>query len=77
MEVTEGYVADVALTGVRLDPGRVGRMDSGEVFEKNVVDVVDSIVTKATYTGCARLVTGYIFNVDVGRVALDRYTVLW
>lgn len=51
-------------------------MNSGEIFKEDIVDVVNSIIAKTTYTGGARLVAGYILHINVGRVAFNGYAIL-
>jgi hypothetical protein len=51
-------------------------VDGGEVFEEDVVDVVDRVVSQRTDAGSPGLVAGYVLDVDVAAIAFDGYAVL-
>jgi len=64
---------------VSLDPGRVGGMDGGDVFEDDIIHEVwcrGRIAQRANAHG-TRFVAGYVLDVDVATVAFDGYAVLF
>jgi len=78
VDVAERDVLDMSLAWVSLDPGSIRRMDRGDVFKKDVVDVVRGAggVAQRTDAHCAAFVTGHVFDVDVAAVTFDGYTVI-
>lgn len=76
LDVAEGDVVHAPLACVGLDPGCVGRVNAFDVFEEDVVDVIDCVVANGADDHASRLVAGDVVDVHVGRVSLRANAVL-
>ena len=78
VDVAKGDVADVPSAGVRLDPGRVARVDGRDVFEEYILDIVGLVRVGADAADRhgAGLAADDVAHVDVAAVSLDGDAVL-
>lgn len=76
LKVAERDIPDVALARVCLDPGGVGAVHAADVFEDDVVDIIDGVISKRADHSTAALVTSDVANGDIGAVTFDGDAVL-
>ena len=78
MHIAERHVLHMTLTRIRFNPSSVTRVDSGDVFEEDVIDVFGDVcwVAHAANAHGAAFVASHILDVNVAAVAFDGYTVL-
>jgi hypothetical protein len=78
LDVAEGNISDMALAGIRLDPGRIGTMNCSDIFENDVVNGLGDVrgVAHGSDDHGTGFVAGCVFDIDVLTVAFDGYAVL-